>query len=265
MSDILTEGGTWVQMQSTVSAGLQKGSITRRWQGLREDMESLVDLLGVVDAGYDYSLSPTTGPCAELSVTYPTGIDRTVIKPSSILTTEWQLQGHSAMVPKTEHPKAITAIDELTKKSATAAETFAQIYNGQIAWSNRGASYDASVALCSVTSQLVLTRLLRDKWHGRESVYRGEPVLVVVDRFTGIAPWGVDTANVNIVYKRDKLIGALRKRKTNRIPNHIVAKIREGDWLCESVDVMSSSDGSRTNSQSFRWAPQWDTFWYDYA
>jgi hypothetical protein len=265
-ANVTTEGMTWQQKQSSVTGASQhSGSVDRTWTGLRSDMDALVFILGLVGSGLVWTLSPTSGPCAELRVQYPIGEDGSIESTTHPITTEWAISTPCAQVPKTEHPLFTDAYGALKTASESVADAYNLIFKGDYSWKDRNlasSSFDTVYTSLSADRQKYLKLAYSDNIHGKTGVYRGEPVLHVVDRYQGIAPYGINTATVNAVYTDTSLKTALRARAVNKLPNDISSKIRSGEWLCESVEANASSDGSRVNTQTFRWAPQWDPEWY---
>lgn len=256
--------GTTLQQQATeIEADGASGSSTLRWVGTRTEIEALAISMGLVSGGHKYSIVPHEVPeLAILTWTIATGPDGSTTETDDPISTDWQIETPSEVVPLTEHQDWVTEAARFNRADPLLYTTFLQYWNDEAEYSDIADSAWTSIS----RSYPFLWAAVAMKKRGVKGYYRGAPTLSVIDRFQRQAPNAADTATVNVAYTRSKLISALRSRPIGEsIPSDISANLKEGEWLCESVSRRTSGDGAREVTQTFRWAPKWDNNLYEHS
>lgn len=257
MATIVEGGVVTVAQQSNYSLGPQGGQVVYRYKGTRAGIDALVVSLGLATGGVEFQVTGDEDGTATLDITYATGPGGSTTVSAAPISTEYSFETPSAVVPLTEHPEFLT--DYAALASDALRKEFDQLYAGSLAY----ADITPTLLTALTYSTTLWTGKVYDyKQRGITSYYRGEPVLMAVDRYQGSAAFVVDTSDVNDVWTKSALVTALGSRTTNPAPSDVTNMLKDGEYLCESVTRNAASDGSRVVTQSFRWAPAWDASIY---
>ena len=219
--------------------------------------------MSLADSGQKYAITPhEIGELATLTWTLATGPSGSTSQTDDPISTDWQIETPSEVVPLSEHPDWASEASDFNTDDPLAYETFISYWADEIQKSDIG---DAAWATIE-SDYPFLFEATKKKRRGVKGYYRGAPTLTVVDRYQRQAPNSADTAKVNVAYTRSTLITALQSRPSgDQMPSDVASNLVEGEWLCESVSRRTSSDGSREVTQTFRWAPKWDDDLYEHA
>lgn len=237
-------GAESAELQSLIQWAPQSYTTVRRFEGTRSYMESLA--VSAQNSGLKYVLSPGDGPNATLDIEYSGSTTET----ENPISTEWSVTTRAAQVPIEEHDNYRASIAALTRAQLIA---FRQMLDGA------KDSEIESADLATIIADADLVELISKYLGGVTSYLRPEPVLTVQYRYQATAAARPDMGNVGTVYEKSVLAAELN------IPLDILAKMPEGEYLCEDVDWGAGSDGSRVLTQTFRFATQWDPDLYTHA
>lgn len=258
MAQIVEGGVTTVEQQTGYNLGPEGGQVVYRYVGTRSGIDALVVSLGLASGRIPATVTPNDDGTATLDITYATGPGGEITVTDDPLSTEYSFNTPSAMVPLTEHPLFLADYQALIDEpgyGATFAKEYDQYYAGDIRTADISEELSIAIAPESFSEWLGIAYDYKQK--GITSYYRAEPVLTVIDRYQGSAEFAIDVAEVNEVWTLSALQTALAAR-INPMPSADRAKLKAGEYLCESIERNAASDGSRVVTQSFRWAPEWD-------
>lgn len=253
MAQIVEGGVTTVEQQTSYNLGPEGGQVVYKYVGTRAGIDALVVSLGLTSGRIPATVTPNDDGTATLDITYATGPGGEITVTDDPLSTEYSFDTPAAVVPITEHP------DFLEDYAALASDAlrleYDKLYAGDL-------TYDAAsstlITALTASGTAWTGKVYRWKQRGITSYFRGEPVLTVIDRYQGSAEFAIDTAEANEVWTLSALQTALSTR-LNPMPSADRAKLKAGEYLCDSIQRNAASDGSRVVTQSFRWAPAWDS------
>ena len=245
-------GNLYAEDQTVIDRKANGGTTTtRRWRGIRSDLESISTLIA---NKIPWHLAPESGtPYATLSMEIP-GED---------ITTDYQFTAKSAQVPIIEHPVVVSDLKAALGVTDVLGIDEQYMYRA-FAWGfeNPDEPWPKPIELAQeqyteIVSEIELHPAMlwawRKAWIGIKSYYRPEPCLTIQTRYSPTVVELPEITDVGVVYDRATLIDAFD------IPEQIRAVMpTEGEWLCEDLDYGASSDGSRMASQTFRFAVKWD-------
>lgn len=254
------EGTTLQAQQSSIEADGVSGSVTLKWRGTRTELEALVISSGLNTGGHKWSIEPDEAGLAVLTWTIATGPNGDSTETDDPISTEWEITTPSEQVPISEHEDWAEEMAAFETADPDGAKVFLDYWEGD-------ATYDDLVA-DSIQTEIASDYPFLDgaidlKRRGVKGYFRGAPVLTVVDRYQRQAPFATDSADVNKVYSRDRLVSAFQSRTSGQqMPMSISTRLKDGQYLCEAITRRASSDGANEVTQVFRWAPEWSATLY---
>lgn len=249
-------GNYYVEDQTTIDRKANGGTTTtRRWRGIRSDVESISALIA---DKIPFQITPESGtPYAVLTMEVP----------GENITTDYQFTVKSSQVPTIEHPAVVADLKSAIDTGKLLGIDEQYVYRA-FAWGfeNPDEPWPKPLEMSDTTYNQIILDLpkhpaiiwsWKKAWLGIKSYYRPEPCLVIQTRYSPTVKELPTITDVGVVYDRDILIA------TFEIPTAIQDVMpTTGEWLCEDLDYGAASDGSRMASQTFRYAVKWDADLY---
>lgn len=256
MSSFTSHGDATVVQQSSVTFGPAGWQTVIPIEGERSAIDALYALYQA--SGLTCSITPLAGPSARLEVTY-IGSGGVGSETEAPIVTEWKLTTAGAVVPIEEHYDFVAAVDRMKLAYASqgqnavdlALRTLKEYISGTDA-----TTLTDGVVIYIQTPANGLIGFIELILGGTKSFQRGEPTVQVQRRYQPTASYYPSLAVVNTVYTTASMVAVIDP------PDGLISKLPNGDWLCDHVEYDYSSDGSRVEMQSFKYAPTISTLLY---
>lgn len=256
MSESYTLGAASVAGQTSIQWSPGNIVIRTPTEGTRDEINSIAAACEAI--GLPYTITPLEGPCARIESV----ITGTTSPTEDPVTEEFKFNTKGSVVPVEEHPTYVTNLQALITGWATIDESNVQLGLRTLADYHAGtdtADLDAGKLADIQDAGNGLIPFSRMILSGTKSYLRPDTAIVLIQKYQATAVFYPDQAGVGVVYTNSQLITALG------IPTGISAKMKDGEWLCEEVDLDFQSDGTKVVTQTFRYSLTWDTDIYEHA